>query len=194
MLIESPIFLGSGFPPEDGPRFAPLVEGNEHCERVGGQNRFVRVGIGAGYMHAQVHAARPGVNETSGDFHDVADDDRAIETDAADIGSQDLSAGPVGTAHKGGVVHPVHGASTVDFAAPVDVGRGREEPQCGLGCGAAVYCSAAMASSMRVRTGMRARAWRCRWSSRIVSGVHCATSTGSPVSSTATKIVKHCNV
>jgi len=24
--------------------------------------------------------------------------------------------------------------------------------------------------------------------------VHCATSTGSPVSSTATKIVKHCNV
>jgi len=29
---------------------------------------------------------------------------------------------------------------------------------------------------------------------RIVSGVHCATSTGSPVSSTATKIVKHCNV
>ena len=58
MLIESPIFLGSGFPPADGPRFAPLVEGNEHGERVGGQNRFVRVGIGAGYMHAQVRGTR----------------------------------------------------------------------------------------------------------------------------------------
>src|SRR5258705_5202446 len=101
-----------------------------------GQSRFVRMGIGGGDMHAQVHAARPRVNETSCDLHDVADDDRAIEPDAADIGGDDLAASPVGAAYISSVVHPMHGASTVDLAAPVDVGRGREEPQSGLVCGA----------------------------------------------------------
>jgi hypothetical protein len=35
MPLESPTLPGGGFPPADGPRFAPLVEGNEHGEPVG---------------------------------------------------------------------------------------------------------------------------------------------------------------
>lgn len=59
---------------------------------------------------------------------------------------------------------------------------------------AAVYCSSAIAASMRLRIGILDLAWRCRCSSRIVVGSHCGTSTAARSSSIATKIVRHCAV
>ena len=65
-----------------------------------------------------------------------ADDDGPVEADPGDVGRDDLRAGPVGSAHVGRFVDPPHDSAAVDFAAPVDVGRGGEEAQRGAGGGA----------------------------------------------------------
>src|SRR4029077_14516137 len=89
-----------------------------------------------GDVDADMDAARSSVNDSWGDFDDVADDDGSVEADPGDVRRDDFSAGPIGSADVGRFVDPPHDLSGVDFAARVDIGGGGEEMQRGAGGGA----------------------------------------------------------
>jgi hypothetical protein len=143
VLVEAMVFVGDGFPFADRLGLAALVEGDEHGECVGGENCCAGVGVGGGDVHADVDAAPAGVDEPCGDFDNVTDDDGPVEADPGDVGADDLGLGPLCAADVGRFVDPAHDAAAVHFAAPADVGRGRQEPQGGMRCGAlrgVLYC------------------------------------------------------
>lgn len=101
MLIASMVFVGVGFPLWDRSGFAMLVEEDDDGQSVCYELRLTAVRLGGGDVDAGADDARASVNDSCGDFDDVADDDGPVETDPGDAGRDDLHADPIGSAHVG---------------------------------------------------------------------------------------------
>jgi len=88
-----------------------------------------------------MHTGFAGEDHAGRDLNKVADGDRLIEADAADINGYTILAAPVGSTGIASLVNPFHYGAAVYFASKVNVGGFGQEPE-GNGVAVNAFCHA----------------------------------------------------
>ena len=144
-------------------------------------------------MHGNMHALGSGVDQPGLHLHHVADQQRAVEADAAgEHRHRVLPAVPRG-ADIGRLVDPLHDDAAMDLAAPVHVRRRRHEPQDHPlgGAGVGIFLGVHGLDDVFADLDPGQRVVALLRFPRGVTGSNCGTGMGLPSSPTATKITMH---